>query len=165
MPHGDSAVDPDSPAGSPAGRRLVTVARPRDDIEAQLVKNLLDDWGIEATVTGGTLSGYRAEAPADVRVMVRAEDADAAREALAAVRPEIDETLVGDDTPAAPDSPERRPIDALFPTAIALGIVTTLVSLGWWLAGLPGLAASPLDFLLACGAIAAVWLLWRQRRG
>ena len=57
-----------------------------------------------------------------------------------------------------------RPIDALFPAAIALGLVTTLVSLGWWLADLPGLEASPIDFLFAFGTIAALWLVWRKRR-
>jgi hypothetical protein len=159
------ASDSLSPALAPApDTRLVAVARPRDDIEAQLVKNLLADAGIEATVTGASLSGFRAEAPADVCVVVRQADAAAAREALAAVRPEIDDALVGDDTPPEPEAPVSRPIDALFPAAIALGLVTTLVSLGWWLADLPGLEASPIDFLFACGTIAALWLVWRKRR-
>lgn len=160
------ASDPDSPAraGGQPRTRLVAVAHPRDDIEAQLVKNLLADAGVEATVTGASLAGFRAETPADVCVMVRAGDAEAAKEALAAVRPEIDDSLVGDETPLEPEAPVRRPFEAIFPAAIALGIVTTLVSLGWWLADLPGLEASPIDFLFAFGTIAALWLLWRKRR-
>jgi len=88
--------------------RLVAVAHPRDDIEAALVRNLLADAGIEAAVTGGSLAGFRAEAPADVCVVVRAADAEAARQALAAVRPEIDEALVGDDAPPEPEPPQRK---------------------------------------------------------
>lgn len=157
----------DTPAGElvPApSTRLVAVAHPRDDIEAALVRNLLADAGIEAMVTGASLAGFRAEAPADVCVVVRAIDAAAAREALAAVRPEIDEGDVGDDTPPEAEPPQRRAVDSLFPAALSLGIVTTLVSLVWWLADLPGLEASPIDFLFAFGTIAAVWLLWRKRR-
>ena len=60
--------------------RLVAIAHPRDDIEAQLITNLLAEAGIEAMVTGGSLAGFRAEAPANVCVVVRAADAEAARE-------------------------------------------------------------------------------------
>ena len=64
--------------------RLVAIAHPRDDIEAQLITNLLADAGIEAMVTGGSLAGFRAEAPANVCVVVRSGDAEAAREAALA---------------------------------------------------------------------------------
>lgn len=159
------ASDLDPPALEPdPGTRLVAVAHPRDDIEAALVRNLLADAGIEAMVTGAALAGFRAEAPADVCVVVRGENEAAAREALAAARPQIDESLVGDDTPPDAEPPQRTAVDSLFPAALSLGIVTTLVSLGWWLADLPGLQASPLDFVFAFGTIAAVWLLWRKRR-
>ena len=155
----------ESPPLAPApGARLVAVAHPRDDIEGALVKNLLADAGIEAMVTGGTLAGFRAEAPADVCVVVREADAQAAREALAAARPEIVESDVEDDLPAEADPPRKKAVDSLFPAAISLGLVTTLVSLGWWLADLPGLEASPIDVLVAFGTLAALWLLWRKRR-
>jgi hypothetical protein len=86
-----TAAPSDTRHADPA-TRLVAIAHPRDDIEAQLITNLLADAGIEAMVTGGSLSGFRAEAPANVCVVVRAADAEAAREALAAVRPAIDDT-------------------------------------------------------------------------
>ena len=144
--------------------RLVAIAHPRDDIEAQLITNLLADAGIEAMVTGGSLSGFRAEAPANVCVVVRAADAAAAREALAAVRPAIDDTEVGDDSLADTQAPQGRALDVVFPAALLLGAVATLGLLGWWLAGLPGLEASPLDFVVAFGMLALLWLVWQKRR-
>ena len=143
---------------------LVAIAHPRDDIEAQLITNLLADAGIEAMVTGGSLAGFRAEAPANVCVVVRAHDADAAREALAAVRPAIDDTEVGDDSPTDTQAPQGRIIDSMFPAVLLLGAVTTLGLLGWWLAGLPGFEASPLDFVVAFGMLALLWLVWQKRR-
>ena len=144
--------------------RLVAIAHPRDDIEAQLITNLLADAGIEAMVTGGSLSGFRAEAPANVCVVVRAADAEAAREALAAVRPTIDEADVGDDSPADTQATKGRALDVVFPVALLVGGLTTLGIFGWWLAGLPGFEASPLDFVIAFGMLALLWLVWQKRR-
>lgn len=143
---------------------LVTIAHPRDDIEAQLITNLLADAGIEAMVTGGALAGFRAEAPANVCVVVRAHDADAAREALAAVRPTIDDAEVGDDSPSDTQAPQGRIIDAIFPAVLLLGTISTFGLLGWWLTGLPGFEASPLDFVVAFGMLALLWLVWQKRR-
>ena len=143
---------------------LVAIAHPRDDIEAQLITNLLADAGIEAMVTGGALAGFRAEAPANVCVVVRAADAEAASEALAAARPTIDEADVGDDSPADTQAPKGRALDVVFPAALLVGGLTTLGIFGWWLAGLPGLEAAPLDFVIAFGMLALLWLLWQKRR-
>lgn len=143
---------------------LVAIAHPRDDIEAQLITNLLADAGIEAMVTGGALAGFRAEAPANVCVVVRADDADAAREALAEARPAIDESQVGDDSPSDIEAPQGRALDVIFPAVLLLGAVTTLGLLGWWLTGLPGFEASPLDFVVAFGTLALLWLVWQKRR-
>ena len=143
---------------------LVAIAHPRDDIEAQLITNLLADAGIEAMVTGGSLAGFRAEAPANVCVVVRGADADAAREALAAARPTIDDTEVGDHSPADTQAPQGRALDVVFPAALLVGGLTTLGILGWWLAGLPGFEASPLDFVIAFGMLALLWLVWQKRR-
>lgn len=144
--------------------RLVAIAHPRDDIEAQLITNLLADAGIEAMVTGGSLAGFRAEAPANVCVVVRAADAEAAREALAAVRPAIDDTEVGDDSPADTQATQGRALNVVFPAALVVGGLTTLGIFGWWLAGLPGFEASPLDFVIAFGMLALLWLVWQKRR-
>ena len=143
---------------------LVAIAHPRDDIEAQLITNLLADAGIEAMVTGGSLAGFRAEAPANVCVVVRAADAEAAREALAAVRPTIDEADVGDDSAPDTQPPQGRALDVVFPAALILGTVTTLGIFGWWLAGMPGFEAAPLDFVVAFGMLALLWLVWQKRR-
>ena len=143
---------------------LVAIAHPRDDIEAQLITNLLADAGIEAMVTGGSLAGFRAEAPANVCVVVRAHDADAAREALAEARPAIDDTEVGDDSPSDTEASQARAVDVIFPAVLLLGAVTTLGLLGWWLAGLPGFEPSPLDFIVAFGMLALLWLVWQKRR-
>ena len=144
--------------------RLVAIAHPRDDIEAQLITNLLADAGIEAMVTGATLSGFRAEAPANVCVVVRGADAEAAREALAAARPTIDEADVGDDSAPDPQAPQGRALDVVFPAALLVGGLTTLGIFGWWLAGMPGFEASPLDFVIAFGMLALLWLVWQKRR-
>jgi hypothetical protein len=143
---------------------LIAIAHPRDDIEAQLITNLLADAGIEAMVTGGALAGFRAEAPANVCVVVRADDADAAREALAAARPTIDDSQVGDDSSSDTEAPQARALDVIFPAVLLLGTVTTLGLLGWWLAGLPGFEAAPLDFVVAFGMLALLWLVWQKRR-
>ena len=143
---------------------LFRSAHPRDDIEAALVRNLLADAGIEATVTGATLAGFRAESPADVCVIVRARDAEAARKALAAARPVFDESEVGDDSPADAEPARGRIADSVFPAALSLGIVTTLMLLGWWLADLPGLEVTALDFVVAFGSLALLWIVWRRRR-
>ena len=158
--------DPGTPARGAAqpGTRLVTIAHVRDDIEGALVRNLLADAGIEAMVAGASLAGFRAEAPADVSVVVRDADAQAAREALAAVRPEIVENDVGDDSP--PDAPASRPrvIDLVFPAALVMGFLVTLATLGLWLSGLPSLQLSPLDFVFAFGGLLFLWLFWEKRR-
>lgn len=143
---------------------LIAIAHPRDDIEASLIQNLLADAGIEAMVTGGALAGFRAEAPANVCVVVRAHDADAAREALAAVRPTIDDSQVGDDSPSDIEAPQGRALDVIFPAVLLLGAVTTLGLLGWWLAGLPGFEASAPDFVIAFAMLALLWLVWQKRR-
>jgi len=144
--------------------RLIAIAHPRDDIEAQLITNLLADAGIEAMVTGGSLAGFRAETPADVCVVVRSADAGAAREALAAARPTIDDTEVGDDSPPDTQAPRGRIVDWAFPAAFAIYALTILGIFGLWLAGFGSLDASPLGFLGAFGMLALFWLVWRKRR-
>lgn len=158
-----TAAPSDTRHADPA-TRLVAIAHPRDDIEAQLITNLLAEAGIEAMVTGGALAGFRAEAPANVTVVVRAADAEAAREALAAARPTIDEADVGDDSAPDTQAPKGRALDVVFPAALLLGGLTTVGIFGWWLAGLPRFEAAPLDFVIAFGMLALLWLVWQKRR-
>ncbi len=42
--------------------------------EAVLIADILTDNGIEAVVTGGSVAGFRAEAPAGARVLVHKDD-------------------------------------------------------------------------------------------
>jgi hypothetical protein len=71
-------IDPNSPE--------VLVAVP-NDIQAAAIVNALADRGIQATVTGSYTSGFRAEAPGWVSVVVRRMDLDLARQTLAELKP------------------------------------------------------------------------------
>ena len=62
---------------------LVSVA---NEMQAALIVNTLEDHGIRATATGDFTSGFRAEAPGDVRVLVKRSDLSEAREVLQSVR-------------------------------------------------------------------------------
>ncbi len=65
--------DPDSPA------RLTTVPT---EAEAAMIVAALDAHGIEAQTSGQLTSGWRAEAPGGVNVVVRHADLEAAQAAM-----------------------------------------------------------------------------------
>ena len=71
-----------------------TLTQVQSEIEAEvLVAALDDDYGIEARSAGGLTSGFRAEAPGYVRILVRTEDLERAQAALVEIqkhRSEID---------------------------------------------------------------------------
>ena len=71
-------IDPNSPE--------VLVVVP-NDIQAAAIVNALADRGIQATVTGSYTSGFRAEAPGWVSVVVRRMDLDLARQTLGELKP------------------------------------------------------------------------------
>jgi nitrogen regulatory protein PII-like uncharacterized protein len=54
-----------------------------NDIEAAAIVNALADRGIRATMTGIYTSGFRAQAPGWVKIVVRNKDLDSAKQALA----------------------------------------------------------------------------------
>ena len=90
-------VDPTSP------RVLVSVP---DEFEAAQIVHILAEHGIRATQTGGYTSGFRAEAPGQVSVIVRQADVVRAEKTLAekpSERPEIDWSAVDfqEDQPSA----------------------------------------------------------------
>lgn len=70
-------IDPNNPE--------VLVAVP-NDIQAAAIVNALADRGIQATVSGSYTSGFRAEAPGWVSVVVRRMDLDLARQTLAELK-------------------------------------------------------------------------------
>ena len=59
---------------------LITAA---NEIEAATIVNYLAQFDIKALSAGGYTSGFRAEAPGDVKILVRQEDLERARQALA----------------------------------------------------------------------------------
>ena len=56
------------------------------EIEATAIVTALTEYGVEAIATGGYTSGFRAEAPGSVAVVVKHVDLDRAKQALAEIR-------------------------------------------------------------------------------
>jgi hypothetical protein len=65
---------------------LEVLARVPTEIEASLIVQCLSNEGIAARAVGGFTSGFRAEAPGDVSVLVKSGDLARAKRALAAIR-------------------------------------------------------------------------------
>jgi hypothetical protein len=77
-----SPADPNGP---------VVLARVRTELEASLIVGRLRDEGILAEMVGMLTSAFRAESPGDVKVLVRSQDLERARQVLAAAhRPSDD---------------------------------------------------------------------------
>jgi hypothetical protein len=62
---------------------LLSVA---NEIEAAGMATALAEYGIEASVTGGFTSGFKAEAPGSVQILVRRSDLDRAKLSVAEIR-------------------------------------------------------------------------------
>ncbi len=62
--------------------RPVILTTRRTETQAALIVAALKDRGVEAQATGGFTSSFRAEAPGDVRILVRQSDLEKARAAL-----------------------------------------------------------------------------------
>ncbi len=62
--------------------RLVEVYSAANEIEAKVVVNALNQASIEALMQGQHSASFRAEAPSDVKVVVRAQDEVEARSVL-----------------------------------------------------------------------------------
>ena len=71
------STDPASPV------RLTSVP---SELEASVIANALCDLGFRATTTGGFTSGFKAEAPGDVMILVPAEELEKARQALSKIQ-------------------------------------------------------------------------------
>ncbi len=70
-----------------AGAELVEVWRSHGEIEAQVIRALLESHGIRSTFRGEALRithGFTMDGLAEVRILVRSEDAERAREIIAA---------------------------------------------------------------------------------
>ncbi len=113
---------------------LVVLKSVANEIEAALIVNVLGDYGIAATATGGFISGFKAEAPGDMRVLVKQSELQAAREALEAKGEDLAE-LPPEASPEAND-PETQPgglprelLDAWHGAIIGLVVVPFFVNL------------------------------------
>ncbi len=62
--------------------RPVVLAKVATEAEAAMIVQALAGAGIEARAVGGFTSGFRAEVPGQVQVLVREEDVAAARKIL-----------------------------------------------------------------------------------
>jgi hypothetical protein len=71
------SADPNSPC------KLLSVI---NEIEAASVASALAGYDIESTTVGGFTSGFKAEAPGSVQILVRRADLDRATRALAEIR-------------------------------------------------------------------------------
>lgn len=83
---------------------LAVLLRVSTEIEASLIIQRLENYGINATAVGGLTTGFRAEAPGTVSVMVKSADLFAAQTALATIREESSNQPSSDD-----DEDEEKP--------------------------------------------------------
>jgi len=65
---------------------LVVLTTTLTEFEGAVIVGALEEEGIQAVEDGGFISGFKAEAPGGVRVVVRQVDADRAREVLRQIR-------------------------------------------------------------------------------
>lgn len=72
-------------------RVVVLTTRPNEAL-AQLLVATLEAEGVRAEASGGLTAGFRAEAPGVVRVLVREEDLEHAREILAILESDPEDT-------------------------------------------------------------------------
>ena len=73
------------------------------ELEASLIVAALEGDGIVAQASGGMASGFRAEAPGGVRILVRASDRERALEILLSETPEL-----GDEPRLLPEARPKR---------------------------------------------------------
>jgi hypothetical protein len=65
---------------------IEVVARVANEMEASLIVQCLTNQGITARAVGGFTSGFRAEAPGDVSVLVMSGDLERAKKIVAAAQ-------------------------------------------------------------------------------
>jgi hypothetical protein len=93
---------------------LLSVA---NEIEAAAMVNALAEYGVEAFAAGGYTSGFKAEAPGNVMILVKQADLDRAKQALAEIRQqqgdidwsEVDVMEGAEDEPSADETTDTEP--------------------------------------------------------
>jgi hypothetical protein len=131
--------DPNCPA------TLLTVA---NEVDATAIVDALADYGVEALASGGYTSGFKAEAPGNVAILVKRADLDRAKQALVEIQQEQGE--VDWDNVDVMEGAEEEPSHDIVATQSDWSPV---VGRAWWLVGFMGV-----------GIGAVVWLLSRAVR-
>ena len=107
-----------------------------NEIEAAAIVNALADYDIKAITVGGYISGFKAEAPGNVAVVVTREDFERAKEALTEIRQQQDsidwDKVDVMETLQAPADAEATPGGNGGPTVVLTHL--------WWLLELVGIA-------------------------
>ncbi len=68
---------------APTNEEVVLLAAVPTEMEAAVIKSALADEGVRVVYNGETIAGFRAEAPAMVRVLVARSDYDRAQKLIA----------------------------------------------------------------------------------
>jgi hypothetical protein len=82
------STQPDDSDQQPTAISLAVAASVTNEADAAMMVAALADHGIEAVSPGGYTAGFRAEAPGDVKVVVKQAELQRAREVLAKVQAE-----------------------------------------------------------------------------
>ena len=97
--------------------RPEVLLRVPSEMEGNIMLGLLKDAGIRATLTGSFTSGFRAEAPGEVSVVVRCEDLERARKVV-----QLPETVRSVTGQATPEYGKPKDLIALFSLVLMLAI-------------------------------------------
>ena len=69
----------------PEADNLEVLTTLRTEVEASVLVAALAEVGIKAVAAGGYTSGFKAEAPGDVQILVKQDDLERAHKALATI--------------------------------------------------------------------------------
>ncbi len=70
---------------------LLVLASVANEIEAAAIVAAMEEIGVRAVASGGYTSGFKAEAPGEVKILVKHSDAKRAQQALQKIREREDE--------------------------------------------------------------------------
>ena len=102
--------------------RPVVLLRVPSELEGNMVLNLLSDTQIKATLTGSFTSGFQAEAPGEVCVMVRSEDLERAKKVV-----QVSATRI------APKADSRSKVVQTTDLLLLFSVVLMLAISGLWI--------------------------------
>lgn len=131
--------------------QLVTLSVLDNEIEAQLLVNLLKENGIAAVATGGVTSAFRAEAPGDVRVLIKQDCLSQARSVLAEFELETAPTRT-DEKVESEDYVSSLTRFGIW-SWLVIALIGILVSFVFWAAGETSTAALVVGLVISIALI------------